>query len=445
LSVEFIEDTEDRWWLRVEYDISLFDYARMTKMLNDYLRLLEAVAAQPELRLSRLTSLVKTEGEVAARNGHSLTDRELDRIEASHREALNLHLEDKGEPPDALEQIMVRIWERVLCTSGIGIRDNFFDLGGHSLLAAQLVSEVEKAVGRPIPLSALFRGSTIESFAEVIQSGVELSPDPLVMELNAGTRGLPIFAIVQPGWDALGYALLARHMGAEQPFYKLQASPKALSIATQGMEEFRTIAGEYVPAMRAIQPKGPYLLISMCSGVHIAEQMVLELEAQGHEVGFFGIVDTFVLQHSQIRWLARLESLRLTRQRISKLPFSARFSHYKQAIERRLGLREKEPINPWTKAMWPGKEFQPKQFRAPVILFRRPKQPYFNVKDRGMGWSSRSLSGVTVCTVNVTAREEMLREQAVQVMAEKLKDAVHQSEKCGSFRTRLAEPMSITT
>jgi hypothetical protein len=62
-----------------------------------------------------------------------------------------------------------------------------------------------------------------------------------------------------------------------------------------------------------------------------------------------------------------------------------------------------------------------------------------------MGWNSRSLSGVTVCTVNVTAREEMLREQAVQVMAEKLKDAVHQSEKCGSFRTRLAEPMSITT
>jgi hypothetical protein len=30
-------------------------------------------------------------------------------------------------------------------------------------------------------------------------------------------------------------------------------------------------------------------------------------------------------------------------------------------------------------------------------------------------------------------------------MAEKLKDAVRQSEKCGSFRTRLAEPMSITT
>jgi thioesterase domain-containing protein/acyl carrier protein len=446
LSVEFIEDTEDRWWLRVEYDISLFDYARMTKMLNDYLRLLEAVAAQPELRLSRLTSLVKTEGEVATRNGHN----------PSYREGSHPHSEGRCEPRDALEHILVRVWERVLCTSGIEIRDNFFDLGGHSLLAAQLVSEVEKAVGRPIPLSALFRGSTIESFAEVIQSGAEWSPDPLVMELNAGTHGFPLFAVVQSGIDAIGYALLARHMGPEQPFYKLQAHSPFCHIVEFRIEELRTIACEYVAALQAIQPKGPYFLIGMCKGAHIAEQVVLELESQGHEVGFLAIVDTFVFESYEIGWLVRLGSFRLGRQRISKLPLLAQISHYKQAFRRRLRrmfLRETEPPDLRTRATPPMKEFQFKRFRAPVILFKRPKQPYlkapkqplFKLRDHELGWGLRSLSGVKTHTVNVIEHLEMLREPAIQTMAEHLKDALHGTEEGASLPPRVVEPESITT
>ncbi len=55
------------------------------------------------------------------------------------------------------------------------------------------------------------------------------------------------------------------------------------------------MAREYVAAMRAVHPKGPYFLVGMCYGVHIAEQMVLELESQGHEVGFLGVIDTLRL------------------------------------------------------------------------------------------------------------------------------------------------------
>jgi thioesterase domain-containing protein/acyl carrier protein len=422
LSVEFIEDTEDRCWMRVEYATSLFDFPRMTKLLNDYLTLLGAVATQPDLRISRLQSLLKMEAAVTTRNGHCL----------SYQEALNLDSKDTSEPRDALEQILLRIWERVLGISGIGIRDNFFDLGGHSLLAAQLVSEVEKAVGRPIPLSTLFRGSTIESFAEVLHSGTEWSPDPLVMEINAGTHGSPLFAVVQSGVEALGYAVMARHMGTEHPFYKLQARDSFCPIVPFTVKDFRTIAREYIAAMRTIQPKGPYFLIGMCNGAHIAEQMVLELEAQGQEVGFLGIIDTFVLQHPVIRWIWRLESLHLGRQNISKLPFWAQISHYKQAVKRwlqRMVLREIKFRSPWSEAPQPGEEFHPKQFRAQVILFKRPRQPYFMVRDHEMGWGSRSLSGVRVCTVNIVDHMEMLREPAVQMMAEQLRDVLAHMEK----------------
>lgn len=431
LSMEFIEDAENQCWLRAEYTTSLFGHTRMAKLLDDYLTLLKGVAAQPELRISGLTSLLKQDAAATACSMQSPGYLEAGNAALPPLERPDSHLAKHVEPHDPLEQILVRIWEQVLGASGIGVRDNFFDLGGHSLLAARLVSEVEKAVGRNVPLSALFRGSTIESLAEIIRQRANWTPDPLVTEINAGKRGFPLFAIVQPGIDALGYAIMARHLGAEQSFYKLQAHGPSCHIVPYTIEEFRTIAREYIAAMRAIQPKGPYFLLGMCNGVHIAEQMVLELEAQGQEVGFLGVIDTFVRQHSQIRWLVYLDSFLKGRRNVSRLPFLAQVSHYRRALKnrfRRVLLHETEPLSPWTDVVWPGKEFQPRQFRAPVILFKGPRHPYFMVKDNEMCWGGRTLSGVEVHMVDAS-HEEMLREPAVQVIAEQLKGALHRLEK----------------
>ena len=430
LSMEFIEDAENQCWLRVEYATSLFGHARLAKLLDHYLTLLKGIAARPELRISSLVSLLEQDTAATPCSVQSSSYLESTSAALPAQELPDSRSAKYVGPHDPLEQILVRIWERVLGVSGIGIRDNFFDLGGHSLLAARLVSEVEKAVGCKVPLSALFRGSTIESLTEVICQGASWSPDPLVTEINAGKHGCPLFAIVQPGIDALGYAIMARHLGAEQSFYKLQAHGPSCQIDPYTIEEFRTIAREYIAGMRAIQPKGPYFLLGMCNGVHIAEQMVLELEAQGQEVGYLGVIDTYVRQYSQVRWLAYLESLLQGRRNVSRLPLAAQVSHYKQVLKHRLRRvlqRETEPINPWTKAVWPGKEFQPRRFRAPVILFKGPRQLYFMVKDNELCWGGRTRSGVEVHMVD-SSHEEMLREPAVQVIAQQLKDALHRLE-----------------
>jgi thioesterase domain-containing protein/acyl carrier protein len=431
LSMEFIEDAANCSWLRVEYDTSLFSNTRIERMLNDYLMLLKAIAKEPELRISRLISQLELEGDVATHSKHPPKAQATAPAARPNGKAVRSRSKEEAEPRDALEQILVRIWEQVLGGTGIRIDDNFFDLGGHSLMAARLVSEVEKAVGRPIPLSALFRGSTIESLAEIIRSDTASNPDPLIMELNAGAEGTPLFAIVQPGWNALGYALLARYIGSGRQFYKLQSHDPAFVKVPLSIEELRTVAREYVAAMRAVHPTGPYFLLGMCQGAHIAEQMVLELESQGQHVGFLGIIDTFVLQHSQIRWLVRLDSFRRSRRNVSRLPLLAQASHYKQAIGRHLRqifLRERHPLTPWDNALWPGQEFQARRFHAPVVLFRRPKQPYFNVKDREMGWGARTLAEVEICTVNEAAHVEMLREPATKVIAAYIKDALHRKE-----------------
>jgi len=432
LTMNVIEDAEERWWLQAEYATSLFEQGRMVKMLKHYLTLLTAIAARPQLRVSELASVLDVESyapppkEGAASLGEGSGT-------GSYYEIGRSHPDDRGEPRDALEQILVRIWERVLGTSKIRVSDDFFDLGGHSLLAAHLVSEVEKAVGRKIPLSALFRGSSVQSLAELIRRGTAWSPDPLVVEIHAGNKPNPLFAVAESGVDTLGYALLARHLEADQPFYKLQAHASTCHIVPYSIEELRTIAQEYISAMRTIQSEGPYFLVGMCNGAHIAEQMALELEGQGQEVGFIVIIDTFVLQHSEIRWLAFIEGIRNRRRWFSSTPLSYQLSHYKKVVKRRLSrlLRhETEPLSPWTKAVWPGKDFHAQHFRAPVLLFKRAKQPYFKIRDQEMGWGARSAARVRVCAFNVAMHEEMLREPAVGMLAAKLQEALaeHRSD-----------------
>ena len=80
-------------------------------------------------------------------------------------------------------------------------------------------------MGRKIPLASLFRGSTVASLAKLLREGSESDPEPLVVEFQAGNGGsLPFFAVAAPGVRSLGYAILARHLGENQPFYKLQAA-----------------------------------------------------------------------------------------------------------------------------------------------------------------------------------------------------------------------------
>jgi amino acid adenylation domain-containing protein len=350
----------------------------------------------------------------------------VDRRALSKPDLLPLRTGAEVEARDPLELILLRIWQRVLGVTRIGITDNFFDLGGHSLLAARLMSQLRKVIGREIPLSTLFRGPTVESLAEIIREGREWMPDPLLMEVQAGNRGPVFFVIAPPGFDTLGYALLARRMGAEQPVYKIQSSAPVSDQLWYTAEEQRRMALEYIPAMRTVQPEGPYYLGAQCLGVQIAEQMVLELEAQGQEVGLLVIIDTWVLQNHQIRWLARLDSHYRHFRSVARMPLAAQFAFCREAVAkrvRRIFQQTPVPSEPWEQVYWPGKGFRPRQFRAPVLLFKSPKQPYFCVRDPEMGWGTRSTAGVEVVLVNAS-HEEMLREPYAGIIGARVADVL---------------------
>lgn len=68
-------------------------------------------------------------------------------------------------PRSGLEQTIAGIWQAVLGLATVGAADNFFDVGGSSLLAVQVQRRLEEALGRPVPITAIFQYPTISALA----------------------------------------------------------------------------------------------------------------------------------------------------------------------------------------------------------------------------------------------------------------------------------------
>ena len=76
-------------------------------------------------------------------------------------------------PLSEAERMIAGIWERVLSRPPLGVDQNFFDCGGNSVSIARVNAELRKALGRVVPMTAMFQHSTIRSLASYITAGDE--------------------------------------------------------------------------------------------------------------------------------------------------------------------------------------------------------------------------------------------------------------------------------
>ncbi len=187
-------------------------------------------------------------------------------------------------PRDNLEMQLVQIWEALLNIRPISVRDNFFELGGDSLSTIQLIAHIKKVVGAELPLTTLFQAPTIERLAEVIRQGSAAPTVSLVSMQVEGTKP-PFFCI--PGnlgnvFTDLGY--LARHFDPDRPFYAFQDG-------VQNPAKIEALAAHYIDEIKTVQPSGPYFLGGICSGGTVAFEMARQLQGQGEEVAFVGLIE----------------------------------------------------------------------------------------------------------------------------------------------------------
>jgi amino acid adenylation domain-containing protein len=336
----------------------------------------------------------------------------------------------RTEPRNAVEEKLVQIWKTILGVDQVGVTDNFFEIGGHSLLAVRLVSEIEKEFDQKLPLVSLFQNSTVESLAEALQSTAPSTSWPTIVEIQKGTQKTPLFCVSMPNVNALGYVALARHLGVEQRVYGLQAQyPEDLQ-GEHSQFAVDDMATEYLEAVRRVQPHGPYQLVGMCRGAHIAFEMARRLRKENEEVAFVGILDTWVLENTYNKFLyvgyyARRirSSLKLGfRDQIELLRKKAGGQSEQTAQAETSGAKETttELANPMH-AYFPGPDFQPKTYAGRVGVFRTRTQPLNRIRDKSLGWGKLAEGGVDIHYVPGRHGASVLREPHVQVLAAEIK------------------------
>lgn len=208
----------------------------------------------------------------------------------------------------ALHYQILSIWEELLGIRGIGIRDDFFSLGGNSLLAIRMLHRIEAVCGKVILPATLFTAATVEHLADEIalQAAEEAPP---VLAVNENGSRTPFFYLHGDLSGGGFYSLkLSRALGPEQPFYALPPqdvrTPGGGVAAAPSLEE---MAAAHLRAIRAVRPRGPYVIGGFCIGGLVAYEVARQIEVSGDTVEMLLVIDAA----ADDRTLRRLRRLAL--------------------------------------------------------------------------------------------------------------------------------------
>jgi amino acid adenylation domain-containing protein len=344
---------------------------------------------------------------------------------------------------DSLEMQLTKIWESVLGIKRIGIKDNFFEIGGHSLLAARLFSRIEKTMGLNLPLATLFQAPTIDLLARIIRHKDWSDNWSSLVPIRPGGSKPPLFLVHGAGGNVLLYRELAIHLGAEQPLYGLQA--KGLDGNNPYFERIEDMAIHYVQEVRSLQPEGPYYLGGYCLGGAIALEMAQQLIAQGQEVAFLTMIETYNVRFGNVTLpfyydlFNRLQNLKYHWDNLwllsmrDKITFLSKKSQTEMgrlksrmsivlsqlAQKLRLPLGEQYPHVNLSKINDQAHlKYSPKTYEGRIALFR-PKTHYAGYTEHDFGWGGVAQGGVEVHVLQVNPRGSLV-EPFVQELAREL-------------------------
>jgi acyl carrier protein len=95
-------------------------------------------------------------------------------------------------PRSELEELIANIWRDVLQIENLTVHDNFFALGGHSLLAIQIVSRLQEAFNKEVPLRLLFDAPTIAELGQELKTIIRDGRDPELPPIVRAPRDRPL-------------------------------------------------------------------------------------------------------------------------------------------------------------------------------------------------------------------------------------------------------------
>ncbi|HTB81377.1 MAG TPA: AMP-binding protein [Opitutaceae bacterium] len=193
-------------------------------------------------------------------------------------------------PRTEIEKQFAKIWQDILGVPRVGLKDNFFELGGRSLLAAKMFAQVNKTLGKNLPIPALFKSPTIEQLSLTFLEQPKSSSVKITVLRPAGARP-PLFLIPEAGVEGNVFSELAGQLGPDQPCFGLQARAlTAIPAPAQpvGVEETARL---FVEEICALSPAGPCAIGGRGFGTVLAWETARQLTAKNRRVILLGLFD----------------------------------------------------------------------------------------------------------------------------------------------------------
>lgn len=290
---------------------------------------------------------------------------------------------ESPEHREPLEKIVTELWQQFLGSPPTHMREDFFDAGGDSLMAVRLMSALSRRLDRKLPVALFFEEPTADGLVSgLTESGSENEVDHAVTKITEGSDGRLLFMCSAQR----NSTQMVRALGPGPTVYKLDVynlQEQRLLTDQPMFDSVEAIAAEFLSRMKAIQPKGPYLLAGGCEGGIVAFEMALQLQQAGEEIALLGQLDTPVRGFFESK--AVLRPVRIVK-RSFEVWYRRTFRANPQGYEWHLRI--------WG-GIWPAvRAYYPRQlFDGDVHLFRAART--FGMTDVASNWDSR-ISGEVV-------------------------------------------------
>ena len=211
-------------------------------------------------------------------------------------------------------------------------------------------------------------------------------PRSSLVVIQPGGSKPPFFCVPGSEGDVFtNIGHLARRLGPDQPFYGFW----------NGMHDPTQIearAAGYVDEIRAVQPRGPYLLGGVCSGGVVAFEVARQLHAQGQRVALLALVEPAHAPSLGLRPYVSLTAGVLRR-------VIRRLGHYSQSGTQRgsaepeayLYLKAKHVVN-----SWPLRWLVPQPYPGRIHLFLVNGVPEGSPDGHCSGWHEWAAGGAEI-------------------------------------------------
>lgn len=194
---------------------------------------------------------------------------------------------------DPAERLVASAWSEVLRRGPRDVSEDFTAAGGDQRAAEAVVDVIRRRLGDDTELGLtgedVLAHGTVAAIAELIRPVVNRTGPSALTTLRPAVPGAqrpPLFTFHPAGGPTSVYLPLTGLLPADQAVYGLER-----------VEELNTVedkAAHYRTLMHDIQPEGPYHLLGWSFGGCLAYEVARQLNEEGQDIGFLGLIDTIL-------------------------------------------------------------------------------------------------------------------------------------------------------